>query len=59
MLASADFNFKRMMNKWKSSLFGLFFNSLKLVIFIFNNLLEIQMKSDPKQINNFKTKWTF
>ncbi|EOR94906.1 hypothetical protein ADIARSV_1940 [Arcticibacter svalbardensis MN12-7] len=42
------------MNKWKSSLFGLFFNSLKLVIFIFIKLLEIQMKLDPKQINNFK-----
>ncbi len=26
MLAAAAFNFKRMMNKWKSSLFGLFFN---------------------------------
>lgn len=62
MLAAAAFNFKRMMNKWKSSFFALFFNSLKLAILIFDELLEMPsdlLLESSKQINSFKSKWTF
>lgn len=36
LLAAAAFNFKRMMNKWKSS-FGLFLNHLRCLFFILNS----------------------
>lgn len=59
MLAAAAFNFKRMMNKWKSSLFALFFNWFKLALFILNKLVEMEMRSQTKQINSLESKWAF
>ena len=62
MLAAAAFNFKRMMNKWKSSFFALFFNCLKLAIFIFDELLQLisdLLLESTKRISGFKSKWAF
>jgi IS5 family transposase len=59
MPAAAAFNFKRMMNKWKSSLFALFFNRFKLAIFTLNKLVEMEMRSQTKQSNGLQSKLAF
>lgn len=59
MLAAAGFNFKRMMNKYKSSLFAHFFNWLKIAIFTINELFETEMKLEPKQIISLQSKMAF
>lgn len=48
MLAAAAFNFKRMINKYKSSLFGVFFNWFKEFIFECKDLFEITTSQKSK-----------
>ena len=44
MLAAAAFNFKRMINKYKSSLFGFFFNWIKEFIFHCKDVIEVKSR---------------
>lgn len=59
MLAAAAFNFKRMMNKWKSSLFGLFFNWPSALTLALKELSRVELISKPKILDSFKLKWAF
>lgn len=56
MLAAAAFNFKRMYNKYKTSLFGFFFINIKQLILMKNKLLAIitSANSQTNKIFNLK-----
>lgn len=59
MLAAAAFNFKRMMNKWKSSLFDLFFNGFRNLLRTAKKILDLIALSIFTNNKIIKLNWAF
>ena len=59
MLAAAAFNFKRMMNKWKSSFVGFFLKCQLLILFVLSKRVETNIQTNPSKLFIRKLKWTF
>ena len=59
MLAAAAFNFKRMMNKWKSSFAGFFLKWQIVLLLILNKRRETTLLANPINLYPEKLIWTF
>ena len=59
MLAAAAFNFKRMINKWKSSFGGFFLQWCLMILLILNKLTENALQDYTNKLLLKKLNWTF
>ncbi|WP_036692698.1 transposase, partial [Pedobacter glucosidilyticus] len=59
MLAAAAFNFKRMMNKWKSSFASFFLQWQLLLMWVFDKLTKKNLQDHSNKLYPVKLNWTF
>lgn len=59
MLAAAAFNFKRMMNKWKSSFASFFLQWQLLLLWVFDKLTKKNLQDHSNKLYPVKLNWTF
>ena len=59
MLAAAAFNFKRMMNKWKSSFVAFFLEWQLILLLVLTKTVEKALQDNPTLLYPKKLKWSF